>query len=131
MLGIEVDAGARTGDLALGRQQQVEIISALWRGSRVLVLDEHTSMLTPQGVEELQKVLRRLKERGTAIVFITHKLHEALAVGDRVSILRRGRLAGALGSEQLASSSTDDLRAAVIGLLFGEETDASPRAPAP
>ncbi len=122
MLGIEVDPEARTGDLALGRQQQVEIISALWRGSRVLVLDEPTSMLTPQGVEELQKVLRRLKERGTAVVFITHKLHEALAVGDRVSVLRRGRLAGALSSEQLASSSAEELRATIIKLMFGEET---------
>ena len=121
-LGIEVDPEARTGDLALGRQQQVEIISALWRGSRVLILDEPTSMLTPRGVEELQKVLRRLKERGTAIVFITHKLHEALAVGDRVSILRRGRLAGALSSPQLASSSMEDLRAEIIRLMFGEET---------
>jgi general nucleoside transport system ATP-binding protein len=122
MLGIEVDPEARTGDLALGRQQQVEIISALWRGSRVLILDEPTSMLTRQGVEELQKVLRRLKERGTAVVFITHKLHEALAVGDRVSILRRGRLAGALSPEQLASSSAEDLRATIIRLMFGEET---------
>jgi simple sugar transport system ATP-binding protein len=122
MLGIDVDPEARTGDLALGRQQQVEIISALWRGSRVLVLDEPTSMLTPQGVEELQKVLRRLKEQGTAVVFITHKLHEALAVGDRVSILRRGRLAGALSSEQLAASSAEELRATIITLMFGEET---------
>jgi simple sugar transport system ATP-binding protein len=122
MLGIEVDPEARTGDLALGRQQQVEIISALWRGSRVLILDEPTSMLTPQGVEELKKVLRRLKEQGTAIVFITHKLHEALAVGDHVSILRRGRLAGALSPEQLAASSMEDLRATIIRLMFGEET---------
>jgi simple sugar transport system ATP-binding protein len=122
MLGIEVDPEARTGDLALGRQQQVEIISALWRGSRVLVLDEPTSMLTPQGVEELQKVLRRLKEQGTAIVFITHKLHEALAIGDRVSILRRGRLAGTLPAEQLRSGSAEDLRAAIIRLMFGDET---------
>jgi ABC-type uncharacterized transport system ATPase subunit len=121
-LGIEVNPQARTGDLALGLQQQVEIISALWRGSRVLVLDEPTSMLTPQGVEELQKVLRRLKERGTAILFITHKLHEALAIGDRVSILRRGRLAGELSSEQIASSSVDELRAIIIRLMFGEET---------
>src|SRR6516165_5517668 len=127
-LGIEVDPEARTVDLALGRQQQVEIISALWRGSRVLILDEPTSMLTPQGVEELQKVLRRLKERGTAIVFITHKLHEALAVGDRVSILRRGRLAGALSSQQLASSSMEDLRAEIIRLMFGEETAGIPGA---
>jgi general nucleoside transport system ATP-binding protein len=122
MLGIEVDPEARTGDLALGRQQQVEIISALWRGSRVLVLDEPTSMLTPQGVEELQKVLRRLKERGTAVVFITHKLHEALAVADRISVLRRGRLAGTLSSEQFASASAAELRATIIGLMFGEET---------
>jgi general nucleoside transport system ATP-binding protein len=122
VLGIYVDPQARTGDLALGRQQQVEIISALWRGSRVLVLDEPTSMLTPQGVAELQKVLRRLKEQGTAIVFITHKLHEALAIGDRVSILRRGRLAGVLSSEQLGSWSAEDLRAEIIRLMFGEET---------
>jgi len=124
MLGIEVDPEARTGDLALGRQQQVEIISALWRGSRVLVLDEPTSMLTPQGVQELQKVLRRLKEQGTAIVFITHKLHEALAIGDRVTILRRGRLAGALSPEQLGTWSVEDLRAAIVRLMFGEDTAA-------
>ncbi len=122
MLGVEVDPEARTGDLALGRQQQVEIISALWRGSRVLILDEPTSMLTPQGVEELQKVLRHLKEQGTAIVFITHKLHEALAVGDRISILRRGQLEGSLSPDQLASWSMEDLRAAIIRLMFGEET---------
>jgi general nucleoside transport system ATP-binding protein len=122
MLGIEVDPEARTGDLALGRQQQVEIISALWRGSRVLVLDEPTSMLTPQGVEELQKVLRRLKEQGTAVVFITHKLHEALAVADRISVLRQGRLAGTLSSEQFASASAEELRATIIRLMFGEET---------
>ena len=122
MLGVEVDPEARTGDLALGRQQQVEIISALWRGSRVLILDEPTSMLTPQGVEELQKVLRHLKEQGTAIVFITHKLHEALAVGDRISILRRGQLEGSLSPDQLASWSIEDLRAAIIRLMFGEET---------
>jgi simple sugar transport system ATP-binding protein len=122
LLGIDVDPEARTGDLALGRQQQVEIISALWRGSRVLVLDEPTSMLTPQGVEELQKVLRRLKEQGTAVVFITHKLHEALAVADRISVLRRGRLAGALSSEQFASASAEELRATIVRLMFGEET---------
>jgi simple sugar transport system ATP-binding protein len=79
-------------------------------------------MLTPQGVEELQKVLRRLKEQGTAVVFITHKLHEALAVADRISVLRRGRLAGTLSSEQFASASTEELRATIVRLMFGEET---------
>jgi simple sugar transport system ATP-binding protein len=87
-LGVEIEPDTPAAELALGRQQQVEIIKALWRGSRVLILDEPTSMLTPQGVAELQKVLRRLKETGIAVVFITHKLHEALAVADRITILR-------------------------------------------
>ena len=61
----------------------MEIIKALWRGSRVLILDEPTSMLTPQAFAELERVLGRLKEQGQAIIFITHKLHEALSLGDR------------------------------------------------
>ena len=86
----------QAADLALGHQQQVEIIKALWRGSRVLILDEPTSMLTPQGVAELAKVLARLKEQGQAVIFITHKLHEALSLGDRdldppPGAARRGR----------------------------------------
>ena len=80
---VDVDPDAKAVDLALGHQQQVEIIKALWRGSRVLILDEPTSMLTPQGVAELSKVLARLKEQGQAVIFITHKLHEALSLGDR------------------------------------------------
>ena len=96
MLGVEIDPEHPAEELALGRQQQVEIVKALWRGSRVLVLDEPTSMLTPQAFAELEQVLTRLKERGHGIVFITHKLHEALSLGDRISILRHGRLAGAL-----------------------------------
>src|SRR5207248_8824570 len=99
MLGVEIEHDARAEELALGRQQQVEIIKALWRGSRVLILDEPTSMLTPQGVVELGKVLERLKAQGHAIVFITHKLHEALSLGDRISILRQGRLAGTIEPE--------------------------------
>ena len=94
MLGVEVDPDVRAGDLALGRQQQVEIIKALWRGSRILILDEPTSMLTPQAVSELQHVLEQLKQTGLAVVFITHKLHEAVALGDRISVLRGGRVTG-------------------------------------
>ncbi len=123
MLGVEVDPDARTGDLALGRQQQVEIISALWKGSRVLVLDEPTSMLTPQGVEELEKVLVQLKQQGTAIIFITHKLHEALAVSDRITILRRGRAIGELSSEEIRSSTPEQNRATIVRLMFGDATD--------
>ena len=75
-------------------------MNALWRGSRLLILDEPTSMLTPQGFAELEKVITRLKANGLAVVFITHKLHEALALGDRVSILRQGRVVGSLDPER-------------------------------
>src|SRR5690348_8337066 len=85
-LGVEIDPDSQAADLALGHQQQVEIVKALWRGSRVLILDEPTSMLTPQGVAELANVLERLKQQGQVVIFITHKLHEALTLGDRISI---------------------------------------------
>jgi general nucleoside transport system ATP-binding protein len=120
-LGIEIDPNAEIRKLALGQQQQVEIVKALWRGSRVLILDEPTSMLTPQGVVDLQEVLVRLKGQGLAIVFITHKLHEALAIGDRVSILKDGRLISTLSQETLRSRSAADLQALIVETMFGEE----------
>jgi general nucleoside transport system ATP-binding protein len=122
-LGVEVDPSARAADLALGRQQQVEIVKALWRGSRLLILDEPTSMLTPQAVEELYKVLSRLKENGLAIIFITHKLHEAAFLGDRISVLRRGKLIGTLDEPAVKSSTPEQLEQRIVEMMFG---DASP-----
>src|SRR5579875_2253096 len=110
-LSVEIDPDARVADLALGHQQQVEIVKALWRGSRLLILDEPTSMLTPQGVAELAKVLDRLKQSGQAVVFITHKLHEALTLGDQISILRQGRLVGEITPEEIRTQSQAELRA--------------------
>ena len=121
LLGVDVDPDTRAVDLALGHQQQVEIIKALWRGSRVLILDEPTSMLTPQGVAELTKVLARLKEQGQAVIFITHKLHEALSLGDFISILRQGRLVGTIDHQTLADKHADELRAEIVGIMFAEE----------
>jgi simple sugar transport system ATP-binding protein len=120
-LGVAVDPNTVTSDLSLGAQQQVEIVNALWRGSRLLILDEPTSMLTPQGFAELEKVITRLKANGLAVVFITHKLHEALALGDRVSILRQGRVVGSLEPERMRSTSHDQLRDEIIQIMFGEE----------
>src|SRR5581483_2375389 len=94
---------------------------ALWRGSRVLILDEPTSMLTPQGVAELSKVLARLKEQGQAVIFITHKLHEALSLGDYISILRQGRLAGTIDRAAMREQDHDALRAEIVRIMFGEE----------
>jgi ABC-type uncharacterized transport system ATPase subunit len=120
-LGVEVEPDAITGKLALGQQQQVEIIKALWSGSSVLILDEPTSMLTPRGIADLEKVLMQLKEHGLAIAFITHKLHEAIEIGDRVSVLKQGRVVGRLEPSDLHSKSADELQATIVGMMFGEE----------
>jgi simple sugar transport system ATP-binding protein len=118
-LGLEVDPNATTGSLALGQQQQLEIIKALWRGSKVLILDEPTSMLTPQGVAELARIVARIKTKGLAVIFITHKLHEALSMGDRVSILSQGRLVGSIEPEELRSSTREELQERIVSLMFG------------
>jgi len=120
-LGVHVDPTARIGSLALGQQQHIEIIKALWKGSKVLILDEPTSMLTPQGIAELQKVLLGLKTAGLAIIFITHKLHEAIAIGDRVSILKQGRVVGSLGPEDLRGMTAADVQARIVHIMFGDD----------
>ena len=122
-LGVTVDADARAGSLALGQQQHVEIIKALWKGSKVLILDEPTSMLTPQGIAELQKVLVELKASGLAIIFITHKLHEAIAIGDRVTILKQGRVVGTIGPDVLRSHTPAQLQRKIVATMFGEDAD--------
>jgi general nucleoside transport system ATP-binding protein len=119
-----VDPSARAADLALGRQQQVEIIKALWRGSRLLILDEPTSMLTPQAVEELYKVLSRLKQNGLAIIFITHKLYEAAFLGDRISVLRRGQLIGTLDEPAVKAATPEDLERSIVEMMFGDSAGA-------
>ena len=78
-------------DITVGAEQRVEILKALYRNARILVLDEPTAVLTAQEVRELTGVLNRLKQDGTAIVFISHKLGEVLEVADRITVLRRGK----------------------------------------
>ena len=118
LLGVEIEPDVPVGRLSLGQQQQVEIIRALWHGGKVLVLDEPTSMLTPQGVEELGAVMRRLAGQGVAIVFITHKLREAYAFGDRISVLRQGRLVGDIAPEQLCAMDEEAATNEIIRLMF-------------
>lgn len=94
--GLAVNARALAGELSVASQQRVEIVKALYRGAKILVLDEPTAVLTPQESAALFPVLRSLAEGGTAIVFISHKLNEVMAVTDRITVLRRGRVAGTL-----------------------------------
>ncbi|MDY7105797.1 MAG: ABC transporter ATP-binding protein [Actinomycetota bacterium] len=92
--GLAVDPDARIEDLAVGVQQRVEILKALYRDARCLILDEPTAVLTPSEIEELMSIVRSLKEGGRSIIFISHKLREVLALADRILVLRGGRVAG-------------------------------------
>jgi simple sugar transport system ATP-binding protein len=92
--GLKVDPDARVSDVSVGQQQRIEILRALDRGAKILVLDEPTAVLTAQETAELTQVLRGLRDAGTSVVFITHKLHEVLDVADRVTVLRRGKTVG-------------------------------------
>jgi simple sugar transport system ATP-binding protein len=94
-----VDPDAVIEEIGVGQQQRVEILKALYREARVLILDEPTAVLTPQEVDELFAVLRALVARGTSIILITHKLHEVLDVADRITVLRRGKKVATLERE--------------------------------
>ena len=91
---LNVNPDAKIEDLPVGVRQRVEILKALYRKSDILVLDEPSAVLTPFETEELFGIIRGLAEAGTTIIFITHKLNEVLEVADRITVLRRGRVAG-------------------------------------
>lgn len=92
--GLEVDPEAIVGDLPVGIQQRVEIIKALYRNANILILDEPTAVLTPQEAEDLSHIMHQLTDKGVSIIFITHKLKEVLAVADRITVMRAGRVVG-------------------------------------
>jgi len=92
--GFDVDPDARVEDLPVGVQQRVEIIKALSRDAQVLVFDEPTAVLTPQETDELMIIMKQLKDAGTSIVFITHKLREVREVADRITVIRLGKVVG-------------------------------------
>ena len=98
--GLPVDPERRVWELSAGEQQRVEILKALIRGAEVLILDEPTSVLTPQEAQELFKVLSRMKEDGHGIIFISHKLDEVLSVADRITVMRRGRVVGTVLAQE-------------------------------
>src|SRR6201999_4458563 len=103
--GLAVDPDATIEDVTVGTQQRVEILRALYREARILVLDEPTAVLTAQEVTDLMEVLNRLKEDGTGIGFISHKLNEVLRVADRITVLRRGKKIGTVPREGATEQS--------------------------
>ncbi|MEO8262780.1 MAG: ABC transporter ATP-binding protein [Pseudolysinimonas sp.] len=92
--GFDLDPDSLIEDLPVGVQQRVEIIKALSRNAKVLVFDEPTAVLTPQETDELMAIMRQLKDEGTAIVFITHKLREVREVADKITVIRLGKVVG-------------------------------------
>ncbi|HZD10515.1 MAG TPA: ABC transporter ATP-binding protein [Candidatus Binatia bacterium] len=98
--GLQVDPEAVVEDLPVGLQQRVEIVKALYRAAHILVLDEPTAVLTPQEAEDLFHVMKNLTERGVSIIFITHKLKEVLAIADRITVMRRGKVVGTTTPEE-------------------------------
>src|SRR5262249_60515836 len=96
--GLDVRPKARIGQLSVGEQQRVEILKALYRNARILIMDEPTAVLTPQEAEALFVTLRAMADDGKTVVFISHKLHEVKAVADRVTVLRAGRTVETVGT---------------------------------
>ncbi|KYP79740.1 ABC transporter ATP-binding protein [Ferroacidibacillus organovorans] len=110
--GLPLDPTTRVADLSVGMQQRVEIVKALYRQARILILDEPTAVLTPQETEDLFVVLRKLKEEGIPIVFISHKLDEVRAIADTVTVMRAGKT---LHTQPIASASANELATMMVG----------------
>ena len=121
--GLAVDPRARVWQLPLGEQQRVEILKALYREARILILDEPTAVLTPQEADALFETLREMASEGRTVVFISHKLHEVKAVADRVTVLRGGRSIATVPAAEATLRS-------LASLMVGRELDpaAAPRA---
>ena len=124
--GLDVPVDALVEDLPVGVQQRVEIVKALYREAEVLILDEPTAVLTPPETEDLFAVLRSLRDAGTSIIFITHKLKEVLAVADRITVMRRGRVVGSAIPEE---TTEQDLATMMVGRAVQLRVDKTPPDP--
>ena len=107
----DIDPDALIEDLPVGVQQRVEIIKALIYDAKVLILDEPTAVLTPQETDELLNIMRTLREKGTSIIFITHKLREVKEVADKITIIRLGKVVGTASPD----TSQEDLASMMVG----------------
>ena len=123
---LEVPPDALVGDLPVGLQQRVEILKALYRGAEILILDEPTGTLTPQEADHLFRILRRLRDQGKTVILITHKLREIMAVTDRVSVMRQGRM---VAHRDTAATDVSELAELMVGRRVLLRVEKSPVRP--
>jgi ABC-type uncharacterized transport system ATPase subunit len=127
--GLVVDPGARIWQLSVGEQQRVEILKMLYRGARILILDEPTAVLAPQEAQELFRTLRSMVAEGTSVVFISHKLAEVAQIADRVTVMRRGKVTAA--GIPAAGATPTELARLMVGREVLESIERAPFAPGP
>lgn len=121
--GLEVDPAKMIYDMSVSEKQTVEILKVLYRGASILILDEPTAVLTPQETDKLFKILRSMKEDGKAIIIITHKLNEVLAISDKVSILRKGRH---IDTIETSTTNAQELTEMMVGRFVSLAIDRAP-----
>jgi len=124
--GLTVDPDALVADLSVGEQQRVEILKVLFRGARILILDEPSAVLTPQETDQLFRILAALKQRGVTVVLITHKLREIMAVTDRVYVMRQGQI---VADRRTADTSPEELAELMVGRKVLMQLDKAPKQP--
>jgi simple sugar transport system ATP-binding protein len=124
--GLQVDPAAKVETLSVGIEQRIEIIKVLYRGAEILILDEPTAVLTPQEIEEFFGILRTLRDQGKTIIFITHKLKEVIAISDRVTVMRRGRVAGSVATADTTINEIADMMVGRQVLLRVDRGQANP-----
>ncbi len=127
--GLSVDPTAKVQDITVGQQQRAEILKALYRKARILILDEPTAVLTPQEIEDLLAVVRQLRDEGMSIIMISHKLKEVLSIADRISVLRRGEMVGTVDT---AGQTEESLARMMVGrdvLLKVDKGESIPERP--
>lgn len=110
--GLKVDPDAFIEDITVGMQQRVEILKMLYRENDILIFDEPTASLTPQEIDELMKIMKKLAKEGKSILFITHKLNEIMAVADRCSVLRKGKY---IGTVDIKDTTKEELSEMMVG----------------
>ena len=124
--GLEVNPVSIVNELPVGVQQRVEIIKALYRKAEILILDEPSAVLTPQEVEDLFRIMKGLRDQGHSIIFITHKLKEVLAISDRITVMRGGKVVGTVNPEDTSESELAILMVGREVILTVEKEPAKP-----